>query len=82
MLDATGEFLKARVAEILAQEVSAVLALGEASLEVLEVREGVARIKLGGACGGCPSSIMTVVMGIEEALRSYLPEVAFVEFVP
>ena len=51
-------------------------------LEVLDVTDGVARIRLGGVCGNCPSSIMLVVKGIEEELRKHVPEVAFIEAVP
>ena len=37
--------------------------------------EGVVRVKLTGACGGCPMSTMTLKMGIERLLKSKLPEV-------
>jgi Fe-S cluster biogenesis protein NfuA len=51
-------------------------------LEVLDVIDGVARIRLGGVCGSCPSSIMAVVMGIEQELRRLVPEVECLEAVP
>ena len=51
-------------------------------LEVLDVDDGIARIRLHGVCGGCPSSIMAAVMGIEEELRRHLPEVAYIEALP
>jgi Fe-S cluster biogenesis protein NfuA len=51
-------------------------------LEVLDVTDGVARIRMGGACGSCPSSIMAAVMGIEQELRKHVPEIEFVEAVP
>jgi len=34
-----------------------------------------------GACAGCPSSTMTLKMGIENMLRHYVPEVDHVEAV-
>jgi Fe-S cluster biogenesis protein NfuA len=39
----------------------------------------VARIRLHGACVGCPSSIMTLHMGIERNIRLQMPEVVAVE---
>lgn len=41
--------------------------------------EGVAQIRLHGACVGCPSSNMTLHMGIERNLRERVPEVTGVE---
>lgn len=36
---------------------------------------GVVYLHLQGACAGCPSSTMTLKMGIENLLRHYIPEV-------
>ena len=36
---------------------------------------GVVYLKMQGACAGCPSSTMTLKMGIENLLRHYIPEV-------
>jgi Fe-S cluster biogenesis protein NfuA len=41
--------------------------------------EGIVRIRLHGACVGCPSSQMTLHMGIEKNLRQRIPAVAGVE---
>lgn len=43
--------------------------------------EGVVRIRLHGACVGCPSSTMTLKYGIENNLREHVPEVSGVEAV-
>ena len=49
-------------------------------LELVEVTPaGVARIRLLGACVGCPSSKMTLHMGIERNLREKIPEITGVE---
>jgi Fe-S cluster biogenesis protein NfuA len=37
--------------------------------------DGVARIRLIGACGGCPISSLTVKHGIERRVRAAVPEV-------
>lgn len=45
-------------------------------IELVEVAEGgVVRVRLLGACVGCPSSSLTLTMGIERNLRDRLPEI-------
>jgi len=45
-------------------------------VELIEVSEdGVVKVKLLGACGGCPMAQMTLKMGIEKRLKSLIPEV-------
>ncbi|MBN1104587.1 MAG: NifU family protein [Deltaproteobacteria bacterium] len=41
--------------------------------------DGVVKVKLMGACGGCPMSQMTLKMGIEKILKQNVPEVKSVE---
>ena len=43
-------------------------------IELVEVRGNIARVRLTGACAGCPSAHMTLYMGVEMALRSELEE--------
>ncbi|MAY75381.1 MAG: hypothetical protein CMJ31_11820 [Phycisphaerae bacterium] len=43
--------------------------------------EGVVRVRLHGACVGCPSSSMTLRIGIERNLKANIPEVTGVEAV-
>jgi Fe-S cluster biogenesis protein NfuA len=43
--------------------------------------EGVVKVKLMGACGGCPMSQMTLKMGIEKILKQHVSEVKSVESV-
>ncbi len=45
-------------------------------VELVEVGEdGVIKVKLTGACGGCPMSQMTLKMGIEKILKDEVPGV-------
>ena len=37
--------------------------------------DGVVKVRLKGACGGCPMSQMTLTMGIERILKKEVPEV-------
>ncbi|MBN1104050.1 MAG: NifU family protein [Deltaproteobacteria bacterium] len=49
-------------------------------VQLVEVGEdGVVKVKLTGACGGCPMSQMTLKMGIEKILKQNVPEVTRVE---
>jgi len=49
-------------------------------VELIDVdEEGIVRIRLHGACVGCPSSTMTLKRGIERNLREHVPAVAGVQ---
>ena len=51
-------------------------------VELIEVDDdGVVKVKLQGACAGCPMSQMTLKMGIEKMLKQSIPEVDRVESV-
>jgi Fe-S cluster biogenesis protein NfuA len=51
-------------------------------VQLVEVDDqGVVKVKLTGACGGCPMSQMTLKMGIEKVLKQNVPEVTRVESV-
>jgi Fe-S cluster biogenesis protein NfuA len=45
-------------------------------VELVEVTsEGVVKVKLTGACGGCPMSQMTLKAGIERVIKQEVPDV-------
>jgi Fe-S cluster biogenesis protein NfuA len=44
-------------------------------------QDGIVKVKLMGACGGCPMSQMTLKMGIEKILKQNVPEITGVESV-
>jgi len=44
-------------------------------------QDGMVKVKLMGACGGCPMAQMTLKMGIEKILKQNIPEVTGVESV-
>ncbi len=45
------------------------------SVELVEVSDGTVKVKLTGACAGCPMSTMTLKMGIERIMKQEIPEV-------
>ena len=49
------------------------------NVELVEIDGPVVKLRLKGACGSCPSSAMTLRMGIERRLREFIPEIAEVE---
>jgi Fe-S cluster biogenesis protein NfuA len=49
------------------------------NVELVEIDGPIVRLRLQGACGSCPSSTMTLRMGIERRLREFIPEIAEVE---
>jgi Fe-S cluster biogenesis protein NfuA len=52
---------------------------GDVLFESFDPDTGVVRVRMQGACGGCPSSRLTLKAGIEQILRRYVPEVTRVE---
>jgi len=49
------------------------------NVELVELDGPIVKLRLQGACSSCPSSIMTLKMGIERKLREMIPEIAEVE---
>jgi Fe-S cluster biogenesis protein NfuA len=51
-------------------------------MELVEITdEGVAKVRLLGACSDCSMSVMTIKAGLEEAVRKVAPEIRSVEAV-
>ena len=50
-------------------------------VEFVAYEDGVVKVRLQGACAGCPMSQMTVKNGIEKALKQEIPEIKSVEAV-
>jgi Fe-S cluster biogenesis protein NfuA len=51
-------------------------------VELVEVKDGVVKVKLKGSCAGCPMSQMTLKQGIERIIKQEVPEVKEVVAVP
>jgi Fe-S cluster biogenesis protein NfuA len=66
--------MRDKVAEALAQIRPALQADG-GDVELVDVTDGLVKLKLTGACSGCPMSTMTLKMGIERALKEQIPEI-------
>ena len=66
--------MKEKVEAVLAQVRPALQADG-GDVELVDVNEGVVRLKLKGVCAGCPMATMTLKHGIERILKEQIPEI-------
>ena len=70
-----GRTMKEKVESVL-NKVRPALQADGGDVELVEVTDdGLVKVRLTGACGGCPMSQMTLKMGIEHALKREIPEV-------
>jgi len=70
--------VKEKVKEAL-QELRPQLQADGGDIEFLGFKDGVVKVKLTGACAGCPMSTMTLKMGVEQHLKKKVPEVVEVK---
>ena len=66
--------MKEKVVAVLAQIRPALQSDG-GDVELIDVNEGIVRLKLRGACAGCPMATMTLRHGIERVLKEQIPEI-------
>jgi len=66
-----------RVAEVIELIRPSIQADG-GDIELVEIHGSVVHIRFHGACVGCPSSTMTLQMGIERNIKKYVPEITHV----
>jgi Fe-S cluster biogenesis protein NfuA len=74
--------LRSRVEAVIRSKVAPALELDGTAIEVLDVDQGCARVRLNGACAGCPATVMFIIRGMEEELRRHIPEIEYLEAVP
>lgn len=72
--------MKEQIEEVL-KEIRPTLQADGGDVELVGVDEGVVKVRLKGACGGCPMARMTLKNGIERVLKARIPEVKTVESV-
>lgn len=66
--------MRERVQEVINQ-VRPYLQRDGGDVELVAVEDGVVKVRLTGACGSCPMSIMTLKQGIERSIRQAIPEI-------
>jgi Fe-S cluster biogenesis protein NfuA len=71
---ATGE-VETKIKQILDDEIRPAVAMDGGDITFDKYEDGVVYLYLQGSCSGCPSSTMTLKMGIETRLREAVPEI-------
>lgn len=72
--------IRKKVEEVI-EEIRPNLQADGGDIELVDIEDGVAKVKLKGACAGCPMSTMTVKWGVESFLKKKIPEITRVETV-
>ena len=66
--------IKERVEAVL-ERLRPMLMMDGGNIELVDVKDGEVLVHLMGACGMCPSSTMTLKMGVERAIKEEIPEI-------
>jgi len=67
--------MKEKIEKVL-EKIRPYLQMEGGDVELVEVTDdGKVKVRLQGACSSCPMSIMTLKMGIEQALKEEFPEI-------
>ncbi|VEN75043.1 conserved hypothetical protein [Candidatus Desulfarcum epimagneticum] len=74
------EAMKQKVESVL-DKIRPVLQADRGDVELVDIVDGTVRVRLQGACAGCPMSQMTLKNGIEKTLLKEIPELKSVESV-
>ena len=67
--------------EVALREIRPSLQADGGDVELVDVENGIVKVRLTGACGGCPMSQITLKQGIEQYIKKAIPEVLSVEAV-
>ena len=66
--------MKEKVQEVI-DKIRPMLQRDGGDIQLIDVTDGIVKVKLQGACGSCPMSAMTLKMGVEKQLKQEVPEV-------
>jgi len=72
--------MKERVEAVL-DKIRPALQADGGGIELVDIVDGVVKVKLQGACQGCMGAQMTLKMGVEKVMKEEIPEVKSVEAV-
>ena len=69
--------MKEEISKFLAERVAPMLMMDGGGIELVDFDEatGEVKVRLQGACHGCPGAMMTLQYGVEEALKEKFPQV-------
>jgi len=72
--------IEKKIIQILDEEVRPAVAMDGGDITFEKYEDGIVFLKMQGACSGCPSSLMTLKMGVETRLKDAVPEI--IEVIP
>lgn len=61
--------------EAVLNQIRPTLAADGGDVELIDATDGIVKVRLTGACGGCPMASMTLKHGVERMLKEQVPEV-------
>ena len=67
-----------KIQEVL-DEIRPALQADGGDVEFIDFKDGIVLVRMKGACGNCPMSMMTLKQGIEARMKQRIPEVQSVE---
>ena len=67
--------MREKIEEVLNSKIKPLLQADGGDIELVDVQDGVVKVRLQGACAGCPGAAMTLKMGVERMLKEVVPEV-------
>ncbi len=70
--------MRDKIEEVL-DEIRPALQADGGDVEFIDFNEGIVTVRMKGACGNCPMSMMTLKQGIEARMKARIPEVVSVE---
>lgn len=73
--------MKDQIEHIITKEIAPNLQADGGNIELIDVKDGIVKVKLTGSCAGCPMSKMTLQWGVERVLKQKVPGVVRVEAV-
>jgi len=72
--------LHEKVEKVISKKIRPFLVRDGGNIDLVEVTEdGIVKVKLTGACGGCPMAKLTLLNVVTKTIKSSLPEVTKVE---
>lgn len=66
--------MREKVEKVIA-EIRPALQADGGNIELIDVENGIVKVKLVGACGSCPMSQLTLKRGVEARLKAKVPEI-------
>lgn len=69
----------AKIQEVIENQIRPALVADGGDIELVDVEDGIVKVRLVGACAHCPSSAMTLYEGVEKMLMELIPEVKGIE---